>query len=92
MPLEFTTVCSLLIPVLNKYKYINESTNESHKSLKEMTEEYDYATAVELQQYGESPEFRALKADYGNIKTFTYKLSCPEVGKYRLIYLHSYYL
>ena len=82
MPFDLNKMYRSMIPLLNKYKEINTTGTDCYIILKEMNEQYDCATA------GDSPQYEALKAYYGNIKNFTYKLGCPEVGKYRFIDLH----
>lgn len=84
MIFDFDTIYSVLIPVVEKYthSYINALAKECYDILKKMSEKYDVATA------GDSSQYDAHKAYYGNIKIFTYKLGCPEVDNYRFVDLH----
>ena len=48
----------------------------------EMADEYERAMV------GPSPRYEALQTYYSNIKEYTYKLGCPEVGSQHFIDPH----
>ena len=76
--------------MLKKYWALNDSADDGDVLLEQMTEEYHRMMAASSPDIDSlNPHlFEPVKIYYRNIKTFTYKLGCPEVGKYRFIDLH----